>query len=52
MVTVKTIGHVGPDGLLRVEAPYPQSDRDVHVVVLISEEPIPETGALHERSYN
>ena len=46
MVTVKTTGHVGSDGLLRLEVPCQPSDRDVHVVVLISEQPIPDAGGL------
>lgn len=38
MVTLKATAHVGPDGLLRLELPFPQTDLDVKVTLMVEEQ--------------
>lgn len=47
MVAIETSGHVDKDGMLRLEVPVPQRDRDVQVVVVVQTEvpPVAQTEA-------
>ena len=35
MITIKTTGYVGPDGMLVVTVPTPLRDMDVEVIIIV-----------------